>query len=79
MSPAGHNCKEFFWLNEICCPECSLDLPYLLSLLLSAVASPGGRAEPKAPAPVRRASQVKGVVKERKIIARYWLVLLPLL
>lgn len=79
---AGHDRKEFFWLDEICCPECSLDLPYPPSLFfctLSAVASPGGRAEPKPPALERRASKVKGVVKERKIIVWCWFVLLPLL
>lgn len=29
---AGHDRKEFFWLDEICCPKCSLDLPYLPSV-----------------------------------------------
>lgn len=68
---AGRDRKEFFWLDEICCPKYSLDLPSPPSLFFctsSAVASPGEIAEPKPPALERRVSKVKGVVKERKII-----------
>lgn len=74
MAPAGHNRKEFFWLDKICCPKCRLDLPYLPSWLFALffAASPRGRPEPKAPALLRSVSQVKGLVKERKMSGTGW-------
>lgn len=67
-SSGAYDHEEFFWLDGICCPKCSLDVPYLPSMPRNLLVGL-----------LRRASQVKRVVKKRKIRVQCWLVLLPLL
>lgn len=60
-SSGAYEHEEFFWLDGICCPKCSLDVPYLPSVPRNLLVGL-----------LRRASQVKRVGKKSNSPSAGW-------